>query len=63
MKKNSPINELRKGLVKLFWLVLYIYIKRKRGVIQIKFHYIYRPEKKNKKSVNISYIYVCIHII
>ena len=26
MKKNSPINELSKGLAKLFWLVLYIYI-------------------------------------
>ena len=28
MKKNSPINELSKGLAKLFWLVLYIYILR-----------------------------------
>ena len=45
MKKNSPINDLSKGLAKLFWLVLYILRE-----IQIKFHYIYIYQRKKIKN-------------
>ena len=50
MKKKSPVNEFSKDLVKLFWLVMYIYIYRKRGEMQIKFHYIYIDQRKKIKN-------------
>ena len=58
MKKYSPINEFSKDLVKLFWLVMYIYIYRKRGEMQIKFHYIYIDQRKKIKNQLISNIII-----